>query len=297
MRKNIYQNINNNTKNDLEPKVLPSETQHKSFCFATFSQMDFFLQDARMLLNNGFVVVLFGAVKENTPYNKSMLLFFNQNDSRLEGCKDIIDHGQYFSFHPVLFKGNNLKSRFKRFGFLDYSTTESLLLKDEEQDIVKALIHLIAEESKNDADGMSADILFSYVELLLQHMNRFYQRWFNDRLEEIRAIDREYQELLIHTFKPNEKNTGRLPSLPVFARKLQLTSCYLNDISQIVSGQTAQERIEVKVIDVAKQLLASTNLSVAEIAERLGFSQPQSLNRLFKKNTQITPLEYRISIT
>ncbi|MBE8721982.1 hypothetical protein C4F40_14730 [Sphingobacterium sp. Ka21] len=57
-------------------------------------------------------------------------------------------------------------------------------------------------------------------------------------------------------------------------------------MSQIVSGQTAQERIEVKVIDVAKQLLASTNLSVAEIAERLGFSQPQLLNRLFKKHTQ-----------
>ncbi|MBE8721981.1 hypothetical protein [Sphingobacterium pedocola] len=69
-----------------------------------------------------------------------------------------------------------------------------MLLTDEEQDIVKALLHLIAEESKNDADGMIADILFSYVELLLQHMNRFYQRWFNDRLEEIRAIDREYKE-------------------------------------------------------------------------------------------------------
>ncbi|MGE8425746.1 MAG: helix-turn-helix domain-containing protein [Sphingobacterium siyangense] len=47
---------------------------------------------------------------------------------------------------------------------------------------------------------------------------------------------------------------------------------------------------------MAKELLAETDLSVAEIAKKMQFDQPQSLTRLFKKKTRISPLDYRISI-
>jgi len=42
-------------------------------------------------------------------------------------------------------------------------------------------------------------------------------------------------------------------------------------------------------------MLSTSNLSVAEIAYQLRFERPQSLNRLFKKKTSVSPLEYRES--
>ncbi len=61
-------------------------------------------------------------------------------------------------------------------------------------------------------------------------------------------------------------------------------------------GQTAQQHIHDKLIDKAKELLSTTELSVSEIAYQLGFEYPQSFNKLFKKKTNISPLAYRTSI-
>ncbi|MEN4760985.1 helix-turn-helix domain-containing protein [Chryseobacterium sp. C39-AII1] len=50
-----------------------------------------------------------------------------------------------------------------------------------------------------------------------------------------------------------------------------------------------------KLIDKAKKILTTTNLSVSEISYRLGFEYPQSFNKLFKNKTEVTPLEFRNS--
>ena len=47
------------------------------------------------------------------------------------------------------------------------------------------------------------------------------------------------------------------------------------------------------MIAKAKELLSTTNLSVSEIAFQLGFEYPQSFNKLFKKKTDLTPLEFK----
>jgi len=49
------------------------------------------------------------------------------------------------------------------------------------------------------------------------------------------------------------------------------------------------------LIEKAKELLSTTNLSVSEIAFQLGFEYPQSFNKLFKKKTDQTPLEFKQS--
>ncbi|WP_310590242.1 helix-turn-helix domain-containing protein [Dyadobacter sp. SG02] len=54
-----------------------------------------------------------------------------------------------------------------------------------------------------------------------------------------------------------------------------------------------QQHIHAKLIEKAKDILSTSNLSVAEIAYQLGFDYPQSFNKLFKSKTEISPLEYR----
>jgi AraC family transcriptional regulator, transcriptional activator of pobA len=62
-----------------------------------------------------------------------------------------------------------------------------------------------------------------------------------------------------------------------------------------LTGQNAQQHIHFKLVEKAKELLSTTNLSVSEIAYQLGFEHPQSLSRLFKSKTKLSPLEFRAS--
>lgn len=49
------------------------------------------------------------------------------------------------------------------------------------------------------------------------------------------------------------------------------------------------------IIDKATEVLTTTNLSISEIIFQLGFEYPQSLSKLFKNKTKISPLEFRKS--
>jgi AraC-like DNA-binding protein len=60
-----------------------------------------------------------------------------------------------------------------------------------------------------------------------------------------------------------------------------------------LTGQSAQAHIHNKVIEKSKELLTTSQLSVSEIAYQLGFEYPQSFNKLFKKKTEMSPLEFR----
>jgi len=72
---------------------------------------------------------------------------------------------------------------------------------------------------------------------------------------------------------------------------LNITHNYLSDILKNLTGKNTQEHIHAKVIDQAKELLATFTFSVGEIAYSLGFEYPQSLNKLFKNKTGV-PRKY-----
>jgi AraC-like DNA-binding protein len=60
------------------------------------------------------------------------------------------------------------------------------------------------------------------------------------------------------------------------------------------TGKSAQEYIQNKIIDLAKDKILVDNLTVNEIAYELGFKYPQHFSRLFKQRVGYTPNEYRI---
>lgn len=59
------------------------------------------------------------------------------------------------------------------------------------------------------------------------------------------------------------------------------------------TGITAQEHIHRAILAKAKEALAASDDSVAEIAYRLGFKYPQHLGRLFRRAEGVTPAAYR----
>lgn len=80
-------------------------------------------------------------------------------------------------------------------------------------------------------------------------------------------------------------------------KKLFIDNKWVDSVSgetiDVINPQTTQQHIHNKLIEKAKDILATTNLSINEIAYNLGFEYPQSFNKLFKKKTKLSPLEYR----
>ena len=58
-------------------------------------------------------------------------------------------------------------------------------------------------------------------------------------------------------------------------------------------GRSTKQVIDERVVLEMKRLLAHTNLSVKELADRVGFAEPTNLVKFFRHHTSQTPLEFR----
>ena len=78
------------------------------------------------------------------------------------------------------------------------------------------------------------------------------------------------------------------------ADRLHLSPNYFGDLIKKETGKSAQESIQLFVIEKAKERLYDENKTVSEVAYELGFKYPHHLSRLFKKVVGMTPNEYRM---
>ncbi|WP_411822462.1 helix-turn-helix domain-containing protein [Leptospira sp. 'Mane'] len=85
------------------------------------------------------------------------------------------------------------------------------------------------------------------------------------------------------------------PTVQYIAAALIVSPNYLSGLLKVLTGQSTQQHIHDKLIEKAKEKLSTTDLSVTEIAYVLGFEHPQSFSKLFKKKTNLSPLEFRQS--
>ena len=83
------------------------------------------------------------------------------------------------------------------------------------------------------------------------------------------------------------------PTVAYFADKLCLSTGYFDDLIKKETGLTAQRYIQNKVIDLSKQYVMDHELTINQVAYKLGFQYPQHFTRLFKKEVGMTPSEYR----
>ena len=81
-----------------------------------------------------------------------------------------------------------------------------------------------------------------------------------------------------------------------YANELCISEVYLNEVVKKTTGMTPSGWINVAILLEAKRMIRTTTLIVKEIAHNLGFEDHAYFSRLFKKNTNMTPLEFRNTI-
>lgn len=229
-------------------------------------------------------------------YDKGLMTFIapKQVMSLDESQMDILSpaSGYALFIHPDFLYHHPLAATIKNYGFFSYAINEALHLSEREEKDVEDIFLKIEREYQH-IDKHTQDIILAQVDLLLNYSNRFYERQFITRKAVNHDVLTKVEQLLTAYF--DNKQVSGLPTVEYLAGQLNLSPHYLSDLLRSLTGQSAQQHIQEKLIEKAKEYLSVTRLSVAEIAYQLGFEHPQSFNKLFKRKTDLSPLEFRQS--
>ena len=99
------------------------------------------------------------------------------------------------------------------------------------------------------------------------------------------VVNAVYREVQLHK---HEKITCK-----TIAEHLAFSSSYISHHFKDVTGITLTEYIHQQKIKEVQYLLDTTNLSLAAISEKMGFSSQQQLQLVFKQITGMTPKQYQ----
>lgn len=203
-------------------------------------------------------------------------------------------YGKALIFHPDLIKGTNLGKQIFEYSFFSYQSNEALHLSEKEKEIINASFSNITSEINQNIDRHSKKLIVANLELLLKYCSRFYDRQFITREVANHGIIAAFEQNLNDYIFGEKLKMNGFPSVAYFADELHLSANYFGDLVKKETGKTAQEYIQLKLMDLAKEKIFDTTKSVSEIAYELGFKYPQHFTRLFKQKVGMTPNEYRM---
>ncbi|MBK0378569.1 helix-turn-helix transcriptional regulator [Mucilaginibacter sp. SD-g] len=201
--------------------------------------------------------------------------------------------GYVLAFDPDLIHGTPLGRHIQEYGFFGYQSHEALHLSEKEKSIVMDCLHKIDYELQAGIDKHSKKLIVANIQLFLDYCTRFYDRQFMTREHITTGIIERFETLLNDFFATDKPQTIGLPSVAYCADTLNLSSNYFGDLVKKETGKTAQEYIQFKLIDMAKEKISDVEKTVNQVAYELGFKYPQHFTRVFKKRVGKTPLEYR----
>ena len=93
-----------------------------------------------------------------------------------------------------------------------------------------------------------------------------------------------------------EKKVYENASLSDVCRALGYSKSYLSKLFREQTGESIAAFAVKKKVKVAKQLIRDGNMNFSEIADKLAFDNPQYFSRVFKRETGMTPSEFKLSL-
>jgi AraC-like DNA-binding protein len=233
--------------------------------------------------------------QQHYDYDKGVLSFTAPNQVQYLDLQTVeCGSGYLLIFHPDFLLAHSLANTINHYGFFSYSVNEALHLSDEEEDNLITILKKIDNECRH-IDKHTQEIILSQIELLLNYSNRFYERQFITRKNHNGQLLARFEQIVTAYFETDGPSQKGLLTVQYIASQMNISANYLSDLLRIHTGQNTQQHIHEKLIEKAKEQLASTSLSVSEIAFALGFEHSQSFSTLFKKKTKVSPVQFRQS--
>jgi transcriptional regulator GlxA family with amidase domain len=140
----------------------------------------------------------------------------------------------------------------------------------------------------------------TYGRAAAQNVERNFSHEIRKPYEEQRylegAVDRHADELIAQIQFWLRTNLSSELSLAELAEQFGLSQRSFTRRFKTATGIRATEYWQQLRIEAAKDLLASSNLSIQEISYHVGYQDQGHLTRLFKQNLSLTPKDYRAMV-
>lgn len=124
-----------------------------------------------------------------------------------------------------------------------------------------------------------------------------YLHWLSERLHELRRenSDDTIKAQIYHVQQYIREHYDEDVSLTRLAEHVHVNAAYLSRMFKQATGENLADTIRQVRLDKARELLSRPDLRIHEVSSRLGFQTPAYFSYFFRKNTGMTPREYRDS--
>ena len=231
----------------------------------------FFIDQRQYLAKSGCLVIVDAQQVHNTysdknPYHDRMVVHIDKERFQ-ESAKALgIDIHQFFIEHRGLIQ-----------------------IPQADRPYVESCLHELAEEL-----GEKKHLYQTVAQLRLFDLIVYLKRLKNTGArQKNQQVELEMHEIVNEIGHYIRKHYASVGSLEEIAKQFYLDKCYLSRIFKRCTGYTVSEFTNVQRIQQAQRLLEDTELSMADIANAVGYENISYFNRVFKKYIETSPLKYR----
>jgi two-component system response regulator YesN len=127
------------------------------------------------------------------------------------------------------------------------------------------------------------------------------ERWLSQIVVETANLvahvyEKRSKSLIRNAIRYIDENYGQPLSYKDVAKEVFISPSYFLSLFKQETGLTFVDHLTAVRIDKAKELLASSEKSIAEVAYEVGFNNPNYFSSIFKKLTGSTAKEFRAGI-
>ncbi len=231
-----------------------------------------------------------GVVKCDCPY--ALMSITSPGRELIFREDSFANYGRTILFHEGFVRGSAVRKSLKKNRIFSIGSDCNIDLSSREKCLIYPIFKNIEVEVNSDGRCFGNDIIFALLGSLFNYVNRFCQR--NSFLDSRCSSTRESFISCVEKYMEDQsEGDRRIPTIKEIALLMGMSSRNLSDALKTETDKTAIENLHLYLIDISKDLLVETDMSVASVAYRVGFEYPQYFTRLFKKKTGHNPSEYR----
>jgi AraC family transcriptional regulator, transcriptional activator of pobA len=241
---------------------------------------------------NFFIFLTHGKVVRTKGLNQYEILpnnfFFLSADqiTSIDWVSDDAD-GFYCHFNPEIFNTFKMKIDIQKDYPFFQMTGDPILNLHESSRIISLLEILEKEYHKNQIDHF--ELIPIYLNTLFADLKIQNVPKKNIRTNASAILTQRYKNALSDQIY--SKKTVR-----EFSDYLNVSPNHLHKCVKLTTGKSAQDLLNEMRILEAKVLLNQTELTIGEIAYKIGNFEPSDFSRFFKSKTNTTPYQYRKSV-
>lgn len=197
---------------------------------------------------------------------------------------------EFFDYIITLLDNENIISKFLLTTlYTDYNEGEYLYFKVSERKNIQDLVEKIIIELYTTSIMKKATIKL-LVGLLLVELIK------NSQDIEIYSVDNYEKMLIIQSLKYIEEFYNKATLLEL-SEKLKQPDYKLSKLIKKHTEMTFKELLQEKKLSKAIELIKSTDYSITEIMEFIGYENPTYFYKIFKEKFGMTPREYKLNLS